>query len=145
MAFDDSVKLIWSLSASALGTTISAAGNSGTWPTIQPQPIRNAVTPVDLRRADDMWLSVIAAGGAGTSLKVQLNFYDDLGNLFQFSTGTTPLFGVTVAAAPGQAIVFAGRHGAAGGSYLVASEWGQVAWSATAYPFTGVEIALYGR
>lgn len=142
MAFDDSVKLIWSLTDTNLGTTISAAGNSGTW--TATGTTRNQVTPVDLRRVDDLWLSVNAGGGGGTNLKVQVNFYDDQGNLFQFSAGTTPLFGVTVAAAPGQAIAFAGRHGAAGGSYLVASEWGQVAWTITG-SMTGVTITLYGR
>lgn len=143
MAFDDSVRLIWSLASAGLstGTTLSAAGNSGGY-TASPPNNRSAI---DLRRADDMWLSVNATGGAGTSLKVQLNFYDDQGNLFQFSTGTTALFSATVASAPGQGIAFAGRHGAAGGSYLVPSEWGQVAWSASTYPFTGVEIALYTR
>lgn len=141
MSFDDSVRLIWSLTSSGL-TALSANGNSGGYTATTP----NAKTAVDLRRTDDLWLSVVAAGGAGTSLKAQLNLYDDLGNLFQFITGTTPLLGTAaITVAPGSAIVFGGRHGGGGsGNYLVAPEWGQVAWSVTG-PFTGVEIALYGR
>ncbi len=142
MAYDDSVRLIWSLAQSGPATTISGAGNSGSY-SATPTNIRSAV---DLRRVDDIWLSVNAAGGAGTTLKVQLNFFDDQGNLFQFITGTTPLLGVTVASAPGQAIAFAGRHGGGGsGNYVVPSEWGQVAWTIGASSMTGVEIALYGR
>lgn len=143
MAFDDSVRLIWSLTAAGLptGTTISAAGNSGGYTASTP----NSRTAVDVRRVDDLWLSAAAAGGAGTNLKVQVNFYDDLGNLFQFVTGTTPLLGLTVASAPGQAIAFAGRHGGGGaGNYVVPPEWAQVAWTVTG-SMTGVEIALYGR
>jgi hypothetical protein len=139
-ATNQSAFLVWSLTGSGLGTTISASGNSGTWATATP----NARTPVDTRWADDLWLSVNATSGAGTNLKVQVNWYDDQGNLFQFSSGTTPLLGVTVASAPGNAIAFAGRHGGASGNFLVASEWAQVAWTITG-SMTGVEIALYAR
>ena len=142
-SFDGSVRLIWSLTAAGLstGTTISAGGNSGSY----TATAQNARTAIDLRRMDDIWMSVNAGGGGGTNLKVQLNFYDDQGNLFQFITGTTPLLGVTVASAPGQAIAFAGRHGGGGsGNYVVPSEWGQVAWTITG-SMTGVEIAVYGR
>jgi hypothetical protein len=144
---DEPVRLIWSLTASGLGTTLSTAGNSGTWANPGPPPwTPNALTPVDLRWVDDLWLSVSAAGGAGTSLKAQLNLYDDQGNLFQFITGTTPLLGTTaITSAPGSAIAFGGRHGGGGsGNYFVPSSWGQVAWATTG-TFTGVEIALYGR
>jgi hypothetical protein len=142
MAYDDSARLIWSSSQSGAGTTISGAGNSGAY-SATPTNIRSAV---DLRRVDDIWLSVNATAGAGTTLKVQVNFFDDQGNLFQFITGTTPLLGVSVASAPGQAIAFAGRHGGGGsGNYVVPSEWGQVAWTIGASSMTGVEIALYGR
>jgi hypothetical protein len=143
MSENQPAKLIWSLASAGPATTISGAGNSGGWSSAGLTP--NARSAVDLRFADDFWLSAIAAGGAGTNLKVQLNFYDALGNLFQFSTGTTPLFGVTVASAPGQAIAFAGRHGGGGSSsYLMPSEWGQIAWTITG-SMTGVEIELYGR
>jgi hypothetical protein len=143
MSFDDSVRLIWSLTASGL-TALSASGNSGSY-TATPAPGVGR-TAVDLRRADDLWLSVSAAGGSGTSLKAQLNLYDDQGNLFQFISGTTPLLGTTaITSAPGSSIAFGGRHGGGGaGNYLVAPEWGQIAWT-VAGSFTGVEIALYGR
>jgi len=146
MAYDDSVRLIWSLTSAGLatGTTLSANGNSGGYTASTP----NNRSAVDLRRVDDIWLSVIAAGGAGTSLKAQLNLYDDQGNLFSLlaSSGTTPILATpAITAAPGYAVVFGGKHGGGGGgNYLVASEWGQVAWTVTG-TFTGVEIALYGR
>jgi hypothetical protein len=139
---NETAYLIWSLTASGLGTSLTTSGNSGSYSAANP----NARTAVDVRWADDLWLSVIAAGGSGTNLKVQVNFYDDLGNLFQAITGTTPLLGVTVASAPGSAIAFAGRHGGGGSgqNYIVPSEWAQVAWTLTG-TMTGVEIALYGR
>jgi hypothetical protein len=142
LSFDDSARLLWSLTSNGPATAITTSGNSGAY-TATPGPGIGR-TAVDLRRADDLWLSAYAAGGAGSNLKVQLNFYDDLGNLFQFITGTTPLLGVTVASAPGQGVSFAGRHGGASGAYLVSSEWGQIAWALTG-TMTGVEIALYGR
>jgi len=134
--------LIWSLQNSGAGTTITTSGNSGSYTATTP----NARTAVDLRWVDDLWLSVIAAGGAGTALTAQLNLYDNQGNLYQYLTGTTPLLGVTLASAPNRAIAFAGRHGGGGGgqNYIVPSEWGQVAWALTG-TMTGVEIALYGR
>jgi hypothetical protein len=140
MAFDDSVKLIWSLTGAGPGTTLTASGNSGGYTPSTP----NNRTAVDLRRVDDMWLSVIGTTSAGTNLQAQVNFYDDQGNLFQLSGVSTPLFATAALSATGRAVAFAGRHGAAGGSYLVASEWAQVAWSVTG-TWTGVEIALYGR
>lgn len=139
MAFDESVRLIWSLTASGLGTAITTSGNSGGWQT--GQVTQSAVTPVDLRRVDDVWLSAFAAGGDGTSLTVYLDAYDDQGNLW---TGTTALLSVTLSAAPGQKAAFGGRHGGGSGSYFVAPEWGRVSWALTG-TMTGVEIALYGR
>lgn len=137
MAFDDSVRLIWSLSSSGLSTTISGSGNSGGWSAANP----NHESDVDLRWTDDVWLSVSAAGGAGTSLKVLLNAYDDLGTLFG---GTAGLLPVTLAAAPGSAVAFGGRHGGGGGSYFVLPAWGQISWTISG-SMTGVEIALYAR
>lgn len=137
MAFDDSVRLIWSLASSGKGTTITTSGNSGA--PLTGQPTQNDVTAVDLRRADDLWLSVSAAGGSGTALTAQLDAYDDLGNLFP------QLLKVTLTPAPpGQAVAFGGRHGGGGSSYLVLPEWGRVSWALTG-TMTGVEIALYGR
>lgn len=135
MAFDDSVKLIWSLTASGTGTTITTSGNSGSYSAANG----NARTVVDLRRADDVWLSVIAAGGAGTSATVQIDGYDDQGNLF------AQLLKVQLASAPGNAVAFGGRHAGGGSStFLVLPEWGRVSWALTG-SMTGVEIALYAR
>lgn len=141
MAYDDSVRLIWSLTASGIGTSITTSGNSGTY-----TATGNIKTAVDLRRVDDLWLSVIAAGGAGTNLTAELDAYDDLGNLFTVSTGTTAFLKTpAVASAPGSAVAFGGRHGGGGtGTYLVLPEWGRVSWALTG-SMTGVEIALYAR
>ena len=144
MSFDDSVRLIWSLTTSGGGTDITTSGNSG--PYTAPGPTTptatNARTAVDLRRIDDVWLSVYAASGAGTSLTVYLDAYDDQGNLW---TGSNALLSLTLASAPGQKAVYGGRHGGGGsGTYFVAPEWGRVSWALTG-TMTGVEIALYGR
>ena len=132
---DDSVRLIWSLTASGGGTTITTSGNSGSY----TATAQNARTAVDLRRIDDLWLSLNAAGGAGTAATVQLDAYDDQGNLF------AQLLKATLASAPGQAVAFGGRHGGGGsGSYFVLPEWGRVSWALTG-SMTGAEIALFGR
>ena len=131
--------LIWSLTSSGIGTTITTSGNSGAYTASN----LNARTAVDLRYgwADDIWLSVFATAGTGTSLIAQLDSYDDQGNLF---TGT--LVATTVASAPGKAVVYGGRHsgGAVAGTYFVLPEWGRISWALTG-TMTGVEIALYGR
>lgn len=138
MAFDDSVRLIWSLNASA-GTTITTSGNSGAYSVPGPtSPLAgNARTAVDLRRVDDVWLSVSAGAGAGTALTVQLDGYDDQGNLF------AQLLKATLASAPGTAVAFGGRHSGST-SYLVLPEWGRVSWALTG-SMTGTEICLYAR
>ena len=140
MSFDDSVRLLWSLTSNGPATSINTSGNSGLY-TATPAP-GNPRTAVDLRRVDDVWLSVYATGGAGTALTAYLDAYDDQGNLW---TGSNALLSVTLASAPGQKAVFGGRHGGGGsGSYFVAPEWGRISWALTG-AMTGVEIALYGR
>lgn len=145
MAFDESVRLIWSLTASGLGTAITAGGNSGPFNELQPTP--NAVTLVDLRRVGDVSLSVWAGGVSdGASLTVTLSAFDDQGNLFGPFL-TVPA--VTAAGAGGAQIAFGGRHGPGSQTapYFVLPEWGQIAWtvSGTDPSLTDVEIALYGR
>lgn len=135
MSFDDSVRLIWGLTSSGIGTTITTSGNSGSYTATN----QNNRTAVDLRRVDDVWLSVSAAGGAGSAATIQLDGYDDQGNLF------AQLLKATLASAPGTAVAFAGRHGGGGSNtYLVLPEWGRISWALTG-SMTGVEIALYGR
>lgn len=142
MAFDDSVRLIWSLTSAGLatGTTISAAGNSGGYTASTP----NARSAVDLRRVDDLWLSVYVGGitGSPAAVTVSLNGFDDLGNSFALGS----LTGISTAGAKGP--LFVGRHGAASSAtaYAVFPEWGQVAWiSPSPGTLTGVEICLYAR
>lgn len=141
MAYDDSVRLIWSLTSAAVpgGTTITTSGNSGAYTLPGPgNPVaQNARTAVDLRRVDDLWLSVSATGGAGSAATIQVDGYDDQGNLFP------QLLKVTLASAPGTAVAFAGRHSGST-SYLVLPEWGRVSWALTG-SMTGVEICLYAR
>jgi hypothetical protein len=133
VSFDDSVRLIWSLTSSLPATSIATSGNSG----LYTATAQNARTAVDLRRVDDVWLSVSATAGAGSAATIQLDGYDDQGNLF------AQLLKVTLASAPGTAVAFAGRHSGST-SYLVLPEWGRVSWALTG-SMTGVEIALYGR
>lgn len=132
MAYDDSVRLIWSLAVSA-ATVITTSGNSGAYTQSTP----NNRSAVDLRRVDDVWLSISAGGGAGTAATVQLDGYDDQGNLF------AQLLKVQLASAPGSAVAFGGRHSGAT-SYLVLPEWGRVSWALTG-SMTGAEICLYAR
>lgn len=140
----DHAYLIWSLTTSGLGTTLTTSGNSGGYSTANP----NARTAIDFRFgwADDIWLSASATGGAGTNLIVILDAYDAQGNLFGGSTGLgqgTPM-SVTLATAPLSKVTFGGRHGGAGGAYFVLPEWGQISWTLTG-SMTGCEISLYGR
>lgn len=137
MSFDDSVRLIWSLTSNGPATAITTSGNSGAY-TAAPNP-GVPRTAVDLRWADDVWLSVNATAGSGTTATVQLDGYDDQGNLFP------QLLKVTLASSPGQAVAYAGRHGGGGsGTFLVLPEYGRISWTLTG-TMTGVEIALYAR
>jgi len=140
MADDDGrAKLIWRLSQSGLGTTLTAAGNSGSYTASNI----NAVTAIDLRRVTDLGLMVYVGGIAGTgtpTITVTLGIYDGAGNLFPAVLTTT---GIT---ATGGKAVYAGLFSGPG-AQIVFPEWGQVAWtvSGTNPSFSQVEISLYGR
>jgi hypothetical protein len=136
MSYDDSARLIWSLTSNLPATSITTSGNSGAY-TATPLP-GVPRTAVDLRRVDDLWLSVNAAAGSGTTATVQLDGYDSQGNLF------AQLLKVTLASSPGQAVAYAGRHGSGAATFLVLPEYGRISWTLTG-TMTGVEIALYGR
>lgn len=141
-------KLIWSLTASGLGTTLAGAGNSGDWGGAGSgdwPPIVNAETAIDLREITDVVL-MVAVGDivSSPSLQVGLDVYDDLGNLYanvlQTAAVTTAVNTVPLAAG--------GLHGGYDGtasSYLVLPEWGRVSWTLSGGSMTGVQIALYGR
>ncbi len=149
----DPVRLVWSLTQSGLGTTLTASGSSGAWNSGSVpggEPVQNQRTPVDLRWADDFWLSVCVqtVTGSSPSLQAQLNLFDDQGNLLTYLTGTTPFLAPAALTGEGAAVAFGGRHGGgSSGSYFVAPEWGQVAWKITGTTpvFAGTEIALYAR
>lgn len=138
-------RLIWSLAASGLSTTISAAGNSGAWGGSGSgdwPPLVSAETPVDLRDINDLALLVSVGGITGTpAFTVTLNVFDDEGNSY-----TTTLTSGSIATAKTVA-AYAGLHGAGASNYLVLPQWGQVAWTQTgsSASVTGTEIALYGR
>ena len=137
-------RVLWSLAASGLGTTISAAGNSGDWAgtgagDILPQS--DFETAVDLRDIQDVALFVNVGGVTSSpAFLVQLDLYDAAGNLYLQVLKTASLSG-TGAAAP----VYAGLHGGAASSYLLLPEWGRVSWTCTGGTVTGTDIFLYGR
>ena len=142
-------RLIWSLSNSGIGTTITATGNSGAWQTPGVPPwTPNYLSAVDLRFVEDVWLTVAVGGsvtGTTPTLTVSLNVFDDKGHLFNayaFSSGGILTASVLTAQ------VSLGKHGSAASAYIVFPEWGQVSWTigGTATPtFPGTEISLYGR
>jgi hypothetical protein len=142
VGFDLEGKLVWSLSNSGLGTTISGAGNSGPWlPPGNPPPYSYGRSAIDLQRTSDVLITAFCAG-AGTSLNVVLNGFDDQGNLFG------PLLTLTALTASGSAgmkFISGGRHGAGGtNSYVVFPLFGQIAWTVTG-TFTGVEICVFSQ
>ncbi len=132
-------RLIWSLTDSGLGTTITTAGNSGAWS--GTGAAFAALTPVDLRDATDVALMVTVGGITGTpAFTVLLNVFDDLGNAYASGITTTSI------ATASSALISGGMHGLTG-KQLILPAWGQVAWTQTGggASVTGVEIALYGR
>ena len=136
-------RVLWSLAASA-GTTISAAGNSGSWAGNGPGdllPAADFETPVNLRDVNDVALMVsVGAVTSSPTMKVGLDFYDDLGNLFADVLQTAAI------TAAGTTILAGGLHGGSAFSYLVLPNWGRVNWSAVSGgTFTGCSIILYGR
>lgn len=138
--YGPSSRLIWSLTGSNLGTTIAAAGNSGNWQAAGPPPWSpNWLTPVDLRDVNDLALMVsIAAVVTAPTLTVNLDLYDDQGNLYPAVLTSGALSTVTTKQ------VAAGAHGA-GSAYLVLPSWGRVSWTISGGSMTGVQIGLWGR
>ena len=141
-------RLLWSLAAAGPGTTISAAGNSGSWGGAGSgdwPPLVSAETPVDLRDICDVVLMVsVGAVTSSPTMKVGLDVYDDQGNLYANVLQTAAITGT------GTTVLAGGLHGytsgGGSGTYLVLPQWGRVNWSAVSGgTFTGSEIALYGR
>lgn len=137
-------RVLWSLAASGPGTTISAAGNSGGWAGTGPGdilPQNDFETSVDLRDICDVALMVYVGGVTSSpTMKVGLDVYDDLGNLYANVLQTAAITGTGTTILPG------GLHGYSGATYLVLPSWGRVNWSAVSGgTFTGCEIVLFGR
>lgn len=134
------VRRIWSLTASGGGTTIAGSGNSGNWQAATVPPWdADSETPVDLRLASDVALMVsIGAIVSSPSLTVNLDLYDDLGNLYAafLTTGALTAAGTTVKSC--------GLHGPTT-SYIVLPGWGRVSWTCTGGSVTGTEISLIAR
>jgi hypothetical protein len=142
--YGPSARLIWSLTNSGLGTAIAGSGNSGGWAGAGPGnglPAQDAETPIDLRDVNDLALMVaVAAIVSAPSMKVGLDLYDDLGNLFPNVLQTAAITG----AGNVVPILAGGAHGGSTG-YLILPSWGRVNWTMSGGSMTGVEISLWAR
>jgi hypothetical protein len=139
MAEDRPGKLIWSLANSGPATTLSGAGNSGGWSNTGLTP--NALTALDLRFVDDLALYVFVTSiTSAPTFKVQIDGYDDLGNLFPAIAATA-----NITAAGAAVPVYIGKHGGATTNFVVLPLWGRVSWTCSGGSVNGVEIALWGR
>ena len=140
-------KLLWSLVASGIGTTIAGNGASNGWQGNEPgdwPPAYSQETAIDLRDVEDIALMINVAAITGSpSLSVAVNGYDDQGNELPNLIETT----AAITAAGMTYVGPAGLHGVAAGSYLVLPRWAQVAWqfSGSSSSLNGVEISLIGR
>jgi len=134
---NQSVFQLWSLAASGIGTTISGAGNSGAWSAANP----SAESAIDFRWTDDLALFVFVTSITSTpTLKVQIDAFDDLGNLFPNLAATANITGAG-AAAP----VYIGRHGGGTTNFVVLPAWGRVSWTCSGGSTVGTEITLWAR
>lgn len=135
-------KVLWSLTSSGAGTTLSAGGNSGAWAgngagDLYPQV--SAETAIDLRDSTDVVLMVNVGGVTSSpTLVVTVNVFDDLGNSYSTGLASGNITGTGSKMVPG------GLHGAST-AYLVLPRWAQVAWTISGGTVTGTEIALFGR
>jgi hypothetical protein len=135
----DSVRLIWSLANSGLGSTIAGSGNSGGWSSANV----NAETLLDLRWTNDLAIMVSAASIVSSpTLTVALDGYDDQGNPFP---GLVKVTALTGAASAGAQIAAGGSHAPTAGTYIVFPAWGRISWTCSGGSTTGTEIAVYAR
>jgi hypothetical protein len=134
--YTPSANRIWTLSGSGLGTNLTVSGSSDPngW-----QANSNYHSQIDLRDVADVWLAVsVSAIGATTTLQVQLDFYDNDGNLYP-----AQLQLAAALSAAGQASIAGGLHIAS--KPLVLPEWGRVSWTVTGSNGVTADISLYGR
>jgi hypothetical protein len=143
-AYEDRSKFIWSMAQAGLGTTISAAGNSGTWGDTPTNPAPGSA--ISLSTSSDFQLMVYVAGKTSSpTFAVQLGYYDDQGNLF---TPSALLLAVAVTGtAPYTAFLNAGARAGSGGSnvYFAFPAYGQVSWTISGGTVTGANISLWGK
>lgn len=129
---------IWNLSGSGEGNLITVNGSSDPsgW-----QPNSSPHSNVDLRDIADVWLavSVSAISGAGASLQVQLDLFDNDGNVYPAALQLAAALTAT-----GTASIAGGLHVAT--KALVLPEWGRVSWTvAGSSPQITAQISLFGR
>jgi hypothetical protein len=143
--YEDRAKLLWSLSGSGLGTTITGAGNSGGFTDVPPAPFPSS--PIGLGPASDFQLMVYVTGKTSTpTFAVQLAYYDSLGNLFTPASLLLPIPVTAVPGTPAQVTLNTGVRAGGGTSvYFVFPQYGQISWTCTAGTVSGVEIELWGR
>jgi hypothetical protein len=133
-----SSRLLWSLVNCGAGTTLTEDGDSGGW----QAAAQNIKSAVDLRDITDVWLAVYVAGtsaGTNPTLQVQLDVFDDQGNLFpQVLKLSTPF-----SSSPNLESTSGGLHTTG----LVLPSWGRVSWTVggTNPVFPEANIALFGR
>jgi hypothetical protein len=134
---ENPARLCWSLTNSGIGTTISGAGNSGGWSSMNP----SLESLFDLRFIDDIGLYVwVGSVASSPSLKVQIDGYDDLGNMIPALAATS-----AITTAGPAAPVYVGKHGGTAGNFIVLPSWGRVSWTCTGGSCSGVEISIIGR
>ncbi len=142
-AYNDRAVLLWSLSGSGLGSTISAAGNSGAWGDNAPATYPSSAISLD--PCSDFQLMVYVNGKTSTpTFAVQLSYFDSQGHLFSPTSLNLP---VTVTTVPATAYLNAGVRAGSGGSsvYFAFPNFGQVSWTCTGGTVTGTEIELWGK
>jgi hypothetical protein len=141
--YEDRAKLLWSLSGSGLGTTISAAGNSGGFSDVPPAAFPSSA--IGLSPVGDIGLFVTVGGtptGTTPTLTVQLDLFDSLGNIF-LQVAKTAAINSSGAAAP----VYAGVRGGSAAQYIVFPQYGRISWAVTGTTpvFPLCEFQLWGR
>lgn len=142
--YEDRAKLLWTLCPSGQMTTISAAGNSGTWGDTPTAPFPSSA--IALSQASDLQLLVYVTAKTSTpTFSVGLGYYDSVGNLY--APTTLELSSITLTSLPLGFALNAGVRAGSGGSntYFAFPQYGQVYWTISGGTVTGVNIELWGK